>query len=923
MARQTQSPSPAQRSARRIAAIFATLAALWIIGAHQINDWLTSSDRMHIVGHIIASVILVLLTTVAIYWLIRRDLQKLERSEQRFRDLFESSQDALLVIDDRERCVDANRAAAWLLGRPVRDLRGQPIAALFAATADDGAETTRLASSAPDSLAARLRWARTADGRHVPVEATVSTIQHTNGAGRLLMVRDITERRRAEQQLRASEESYRLLFERNPYPMWVYDVETLRFLAVNDAAIAHYGYSRDEFLRMTIADLRPAEDVPALLRWLAEQRQAYRQASIWRHRKKDGTVIDVEVSSHSFEFESRPARLVLALDVTERKRTEERLTTLVNKAPVILFALDAGGVFTLVQGRMLQQMGVTGEEVVGQSIFEVYRERPDITAHVRRALNGQEHTSIDHTLNFVFETRWTPLFDPDGQVAGVIGVATDVTERKAAEEALRRSEATNRGLLDALPDLMFRLSRDGRFLDYRVSDRHKLLVPPEAFIGRNVTDVFPPWLAHQAQEAITHAFATGEMQLFEYELEEGNSPGFYEARLVVSGDDEVLAIIRDISDRKRAERVLRDARDVYLTLVEEAPMLVWRTDMSGHCTFVNKQWIAFTGRAPEGSLLDSLGDPLHPEDRESFQQAFLQAIVERRTFEVEARLRRQDGAYRWMVIRGSPFFDDRGAAAGYISTAIDITDRKQQERAKDDFLALASHELKTPLAALVGYIHLLQRWTARDTADDRSRQALQAMAAEGERLDRLINDLLDVSRIQTGRLRLDRQPTDLRYLLGAVVEKLRVAITTHELILQNSHDAPIIAPVDAGRIEQVIANLVTNATKYSAPLSPILISLRAMDDRAEIDVIDHGIGIPVADLEHIFDRFYQVQRPARESRPGLGLGLFIAREIARQHGGEITVRSHESRGSQFTLQLPLVQPAEECHDVERITHLST
>jgi signal transduction histidine kinase len=197
------------------------------------------------------------------------------------------------------------------------------------------------------------------------------------------------------------------------------------------------------------------------------------------------------------------------------------------------------------------------------------------------------------------------------------------------------------------------------------------------------------------------------------------------------------------------------------------------------------------------------------------------------------------------------------------------------------------------------------------------------MAAEGERLDRLINDLLDVSRIQTGRLRLDRRPTDLRALLDAVVAKLRVAITTHEVILQNSHDHPIIAPVDAGRIEQVLANLITNATKYSAPLSPILVSLRATGDQAEIDVIDHGIGIPVTDLDHVFDRFYQVQRPARESRPGLGLGLFIAREIARQHGGEITVRSQELRGSQFTVQIPLVEPAKEFHDVERINHLST
>ncbi len=167
------------------------------------------------------------------------------------------------------------------------------------------------------------------DGRKSWIETIKTPIIDDNGKviGTTGIARDITERKKAKEVLRKSEEHYRMLFESNPHPLWVYDLESLAFLAVNDAAVRKYGYSRDEFLSMTIKDIRPSEDVPRLLENIAQGAQGLEEAGMWRHRKKDGTIIDVEIVSHTLIFEGRQAELVLAHDITERKLAEEALQT--------------------------------------------------------------------------------------------------------------------------------------------------------------------------------------------------------------------------------------------------------------------------------------------------------------------------------------------------------------------------------------------------------------------------------------------------------------------------------------------------------------------------------------------------------------------------------------------------------------------
>jgi signal transduction histidine kinase len=234
----------------------------------------------------------------------------------------------------------------------------------------------------------------------------------------------------------------------------------------------------------------------------------------------------------------------------------------------------------------------------------------------------------------------------------------------------------------------------------------------------------------------------------------------------------------------------------------------------------------------------------------------------------------------------------------------DITDRREIERRKDDFLSIASHELKTPLTTIKGYVQMMNR-IMPENADDKFKSIVNKTDQYVDRLNNLIAELLDVSRIQTGNIELHKNPFDFDKMIKETVENIQSASKTHRIILKGK--TGIIYKGDESHIIQVVNNLLSNAIKYAPDHDEVDVYLSLVSDYLKVSITDHGMGINLDDQKKIFDRFYRVGEIQR-SFPGMGIGLYICDQIIKNHGGTIWVESEKGKGSTFSFTLPLNTP---------------
>jgi PAS domain S-box-containing protein len=392
------------------------------------------------------------------------------RVERRYRDIVEFAADIIYTRDMEGRITSMNEAGARFFGRPSFDLIGQHLSTLIGedTAARDIAEMRDMKSFEPVRFTHRLKNAL---GEQRYLEGIVTLERDSAGQcqGVRGVVRDVTDRELVEAALQRQNEEYRILFESNPCPMYLCDQHTLQFLAVNDAAVKHYGYSRKEFLSMNARDIRPNDEVPALASYLATNSASHDDAGLWKHRKKDGTVINVQVNWHTVDFGGRPACLVLANDVTEQKQaevavreSEERYRELFENANDIIYTHDLTGKFTSLNKSGERVTGYALDEALQMNIADVLAPNSVRTARQMLARKAQERVSTVYDLEIIAKDGRrvalgvsTRLIYADGAPVGVQGIARDITERKQAEaELLQRNQE-----LSALSEIGQELSK--------------------------------------------------------------------------------------------------------------------------------------------------------------------------------------------------------------------------------------------------------------------------------------------------------------------------------------------------------------------------------------------------------------------------------------------------------------------------------
>jgi PAS domain S-box-containing protein len=461
-------------------------------------------------------------------------------------------------------------------------------------------------------------------------------------------------------------------------------------------------------------------------------------------------------------------------------------------------------------------------------------------------------------------------------------------------------------ILEALHDGVFTLDPDGRVTFWNASMERLVGVTRDSIIGESLFAMFPSWRGESEHVDCARAGAVVVSPTFLGAPEAHRYEATYE-RL----DPDVMVVIRDVTS---TQETLSEVNARFQLMADTSPVLLWIAGTNGLCTFFNQRWLEFTGRTLERELGNGWAEGVHAEDFSRCMDIYLDAFVAREPFRMEYRLRRADGVYRWLLDTGVPRFLARGEFAGFIGSCIDVTDsrlarddldRLVRERTAEleSFAYSVSHDLRAPLRGIDGFSHALLE-DYGDKLDTTGRDYLDRVRAAAQRMARLIDDLLQLSRISRGELRATR--CDLTALVHTTFQMLRERDPGRvvELFVANG----LFVTADAQLLEIALDNLLGNAWKFTANTQGARIELLAelVGSEIVIKVRDNGAGFDMAYAAKLFLPFQRLH--STTEFPGTGIGLATVARIVRRHDGRVWATGAVDAGATFHIALPYVAP---------------
>lgn len=528
-------------------------------------------------------------------------------------------------------------------------------------------------------------------------------------------------KKRPQKQVITQGGTFRLLFDNHPLPMWIYDLETLAFVEVNDAALQKYGYAREEFLGMTLKDIRPAEDVPRLLENIKKNRPAWQYSMDWRHRLKDGRVIHVEITSHTLEYNNRPCALVMAQDVTERKQTEANLRRsdeifrlFIEHSPAAIAMLDSDMRYIVHSKRYLKDYGLGEQTILGKSHYEVFPEIPDRWKEIhRRCLAGAvERSDEDFFIRMDGSVDWVkweirPWHETDGRIGGVILFSEIITEQKKANNALRDSEEKLQNIIRHSSSMFYAHTTD-HVLTYVSPQAREILdcEPEEAMVGWQEFLSSNP-LNQQGIEATQRAIQTGERQP-PYQLElitrKGRRIWTQVDESPIVRDGKTIAIVgsvTDITERRQAEQELRETKNFITTFLELAPISIYVQSLDNRFRLVNRKWEEDTRVARADAIEHSIHEIFHPDTARSFELQNRQVLESNSLLTAEDWIETPNGLRCYHTIK-FPLFDAHGLVESIGGISLDITEGRQAEEERKRLIGELEERVKEQM-----FLHVL------------------------------------------------------------------------------------------------------------------------------------------------------------------------------------------------------------------------
>ncbi|HEY0899337.1 MAG TPA: PAS domain-containing sensor histidine kinase, partial [Sphingobacteriaceae bacterium] len=751
---------------------------------------------------------------------------------------------------------------------------------------------------------------------------------------------DVTELRQAERKLMASEAKFRRIFESSMLGMLFTDYSG-KILSANQYFLNLIGYSREDLEAGIInwQDLTPPE-YQEISNWAVGQLKETGICPTFEKEyiRKDGKRVWVLVGSAVVEGDEQVNAVSYIIDITDKKEAEAKEESLrkvikkqqdefksifmdapalvvirrgpeltidfYNKAVVDFFKSDNFKGKSTAELMQLYKSSVTEDTV--HKVFETGEPFIGKAFHLQYDRYGTGEVT-DGWFDFVHQ----PVYDDQGNIDGVATFGFDVTDMVLANLELQESQHKLRFLADSIPNKVWTALPDGS-IDYinkvMLDYTGKTL---QEFQENGWKEIVHPDDWEMFSEMWQHAIETGESLEMERRLK--SARGEYRWHLTRSIPQTAshgyismwVSSSTDIHDQKTLVEEIKASEVYFRQLADKSPFMIWKLDVNGQCNYVNTPWVEFTGLSFDDSMGNGWAEAFHPEDRVREFDKFVEAFKKRESYASKFRIKKADGEYRWVLAQSNPLIND--TFQGYIGSLTDITDQELAQQSlkilmqkKDEFMSIASHELKTPITSVKASLQLVQRMAEKQKQAGDVHVFIDRANRQVKKLSDLVDDLLDVTKIHAGKMMFNESEFSIGEAIEDCVVQLHDMKRTHQIQVEG--DTAIRVFADKHRIEQVITNFLSNAIKYSPGADKVVLTVRSDQQSLWVEIRDFGIGIPGDKVDYVFDRFFRVQESSQKFS-GLGLGLFISAEIIRRHGGDIGVHSEEGQGSVFWFRL--------------------
>ncbi|WP_319507754.1 PAS domain S-box protein [uncultured Methanolobus sp.] len=874
--------------------------------------------------------------------------KEVNENELKYRSLFDQSVDGIYLHDHKGNILDVNKEAITQSGYSKEELMQMNLLDFIVDDLNSDEIMKQWSQWTPGETVTIETNHKHKDGHIYPVEISTGCVRYGSKNEILAMVKDITEHKQAANIIHEREEQYRTLFTETPISIIIHDKESGEIIDANPNAWEIYGFSSLEQLQTNEFWMEPPYSFEDALRWIRKAAAEGTQELEWFNRKITGDTFWEYVRLSPVTINGVERVMATTIDITERKNaeialrdSEGQLHTLIDTIPDLVWLKSVDGVYLSCNTKFERFFGAKEEEIVGRTdhdfvdeeLADFFRQK-DIAAMEadKPSVNEELITFADDGHKEYLETIKCPMYDSCGKIIGVLGVGRDITDRKRAEEMLKEAEQKYRLAYKLLQEVIespkdvviFALDKNYRYIAF--NKNHQMTMEhiwgAKIESGVSMLDYIKDPADMEKAKANFNRVLAGEA----FTIVEEYGDSLYDRRwhenVYSPLEDEngnvigLTLFLTDITESKQAEiELLRKA--IQLRTAQSVGNIgSWEMDFTSRMVDASDEAKRIYGVEGESHTIDEIHSIVLPEYRQMVFDAMRALMTKNIRYDVEYKIKRPiDGKIR-DIHYAAEYSADRNVAIGMIQ---DITERKKVEQAllqakilaeesnkiKSEFIANMSHELRTPLNSVIGFSQMLNEKIFGDL-NEKQMHYVSNIQRSGKHLLELINDILDVSKIESGKMEYTPEITDLKEIMDEIIVLMEPLVKEKSIDLEASSEfEELEINADKMKIKQIIVNLLSNAIKFTPKNGKVWFDSKIMSGNVLISVSDNGIGIPLEQQKTIFEPFKQVSSSANRTHGGTGLGLAIVKYYVEMHSGEIHFESEVGKGSKFTFKMPI------------------